>query len=308
MKSLKSIIAFIILLIGGMVVGCGRGNALEPGQTDQAKVEKTDSTNTNVPNLISSEEGKAVLDSINRINDQLVELNRKVSQQEGTIKDNTRISVIVILVTLVIAIVSLIIAILAFVKVKGVIARSGRHRKEIEELKRSLSESEARYTNVARNRGSSDLRMRTGEYSDLSSRISKIEHQIELLTHSNESNRECDGLIGTHQVSSNERHGFFGLPSKRSETEAYFKHLDECRNSDTRFQVNVRNGQAEFSLLEGAQYLNEIKSNDTIQMALDLHGCTRYEATHMKVLSPGEAKSVGDRWEITKKVKIELYK
>ena len=308
MKSLKSIIAFVILLIGGMVVGCDHGTTLEPEHTDQAKVEKTDSTNTNAPNLISSEEGKVVLDSINRINDQLMDLKSKVSQQEGTYKDNTRISAIVILVSLGIAIVSLIIAILAFVKAKGAIARSGRHRKEIEQLKRSLSESETRFTNTVRNGGSLDLGIRTGDYSELSSRIYKIERQIELIPHSNKSSRGDGDPMVAQQTSSNERHGFFGLPSKISETEAYFKHLYEYRNSDTRFKVIVRNGKAEFSPLEGPQYLNEIKSNDTIQMALDIQGCTRYEANHMKVLNPGEAKSIGNRWEITKKVKIELYK
>ena len=306
MKSLKLIIALVILLIGGMIVGCGHGTTLEVGHADQDRVEKTNSTNTKASNQISSEEEKAVLDSINRINNQLMDLNSKVSQQECTIKDNTRISVIAILVTLVIAIVSLIAAILAFVKAKGANTRSVRHRKEIEELKRSLSESEARVANILRNRGISDYGIQSREYSELSSRIYRIENQIQHQYHPIKPVRGINDVIVDKQTSSCEEHGYFGLPSKISETQAYFVRLESSRNPDARFDVNVKNGIASFKPLEGIRYLNDLRGSDTIKMSLEIQGDIPSGVTQMTLISPGEAKLENGRWVIIKKVIIRL--
>ncbi|MDE6194625.1 MAG: hypothetical protein K2M83_11670 [Muribaculaceae bacterium] len=306
MKSLKSIIAFVILLIGGMVVGCDRGTALEHGHTDQDKVEKTDITYTTAPNLISSEEEKVVLDSINRINIQLTDLNNKISQQEDVIRNNTRISVIAILVTLGIAIMSLIIAISAFVKAKGAIARSGRHRKEIDELKRSLSELEARVVNTLRNRGVSDYGIQSIEYSKLSSRICRIENQLQHQYQPIRSGHGVNDAIVDQQTPSYEEHGYFGLPSKISETQAYFVRLESFRNPDARFEVNVKNGMASFKPLEGMRYLNDLRGSDAIKMSLEIQGDTPSIVTQMTLINPGEAKLENGRWVITKKVIIRL--
>jgi len=93
-----------------------------------------------------------------------------------------------------------------------------------------------------------------------------------------------------------------------SSTSAYFKHLFETRDSEARFSVIIRNNKAEFNLLEGNQFINEISSNDNIKFALELQGCAPSEATQMRTILPGEAVKEDNRWVIKKKAQIYLSK
>ena len=145
----------------------------------------------------------------------------------------------------------------------------------------------------------------------MASRISFIERQLDKMAQSQASvhkNVIQDRPVLVNNQNINEQSGYFRLPVQKSLTEAYFKGFSISREADSHFSAYKRDKKAEFRPLEGTQYLNDMKSIDTIKMALEINGCALSEAKQMKIDEPGEAQKDGDRWIITKKATITLFK
>lgn len=305
----------VMLLIGEMTLTSCSGRAsvdtaLPEGNTSTST--KTDQTKDD-DNTLDSKDENTLLDSLDRLSSRVDKLNLKINEQRSennnyktaieNLKKKTSLST---LVSWVIMTISLIIAIFAFVRTNRVRAYGRRSRNDIEELKRSLTEVEERFMNVSRNMGASVSSLSSRDYKELLSRIYRIERYLDQYTQPKPTQQKTSNPVESNNVVSSEQYGFFGLPSKMSETGAYFKRLNESRDSEARFQVIVRNERAEFKPIEGTQYFNDLKSSDTIKMALDIQGCAPSEAKQMTVIKSGEAKLVDNRWVIIKNAIIVL--
>ncbi|MDE7432658.1 MAG: hypothetical protein K2N34_12200, partial [Lachnospiraceae bacterium] len=245
---------------------------------------------------------------LKEINSNLNELDSIIKNNESTVKNFNRTFSLSVIISWVISVLSLMIAIFALVKVKANIARAGRHRKEIDELKQSLSESETRLMNASRNYGISTTRLSSHEYSDLSSRICRIESQLKQQFKPKQSEIKPDIAYCSNDTLNQEKNGYFDIPKQKSATEAYFECLIDSRTPDSCFHVIVKNEKAQFRPIEEIRFLNDIKSYDIIKLALEIEGVLLAEAKQFRIIKPGEATLNGKRWEITKKAKIELFK
>lgn len=317
MKILKTIIVVVTLLIGGVAfTGCEDGNASNNQQSGATTPEQLNPQVGEKP--LDSKEKKAVLDSINVLVTQIEALTEKQNTYANDLKDATKeisdlkgSSNLFDLISWVIAAIALIVAIIALIKFNSIQRRADRHRQDIGKLESRIISLEQKANVVPVRNKSTNSGFSSSEYTTLASRIYKIERQLDKTSQGTVSEPQTivpSNLTSDVRRTVNEQSGYFGLPTQMSLTEAYFKRLSDIRESDSRFTVEVRNDRAEFRPLEGTQYLNDLKSNDSIKMALDFQGCAPSEATQMKVILPGEAKKDGDRWIITKKATIALYR
>lgn len=196
------------------------------------------------------------------------------------------------------AILSIIIVVVCSVGFKKVNTRLSQDRQEIDSLKATHRSQSVQPYNTQKKTISSN------EYSALKQRIDALEKRLS----------PCKvptvvGRLKEETTKSTERTGYFGVPSQMSETDAYFpKLIESCSDSEVRFSANINGDYAEFKPLEGAAYLNDIKSTDSMKLAIDLNGCSVAEANCMTVLKPGEAKFDNRRWIITKKAMISLQR
>lgn len=316
MKTLRTFIIMVVLIIGGMAMtGCEDSNASNNPQTVTSNGQ-SESQAGEKP--FDSSEKKQVLDSINVLVSQIEALSKsqvtntnKLDEVTKEMSDLKGPSPLYDLISWVIAAIALLVALISLTKLNSVQRRATRHRKDIGELEHRINTLEKKTNTVPVRNKTANSGLSNSEYTSLSSRIYKIERQLERMnqSHIQEPQHEVpSNPVSYEQHLVNVQYGYFGLPTQMSLTEAYFKRLSDNRESDSRFTVEVRNDKAEFRPLEGTQYLNDLKSNDSIKMALDIQGCAPSEATQMKVILPGEAKKDGDRWIITKKTTIALYR
>lgn len=314
MKTLRTFIIIAVLIIGGMAMtGCEDSNEFNNPQTVTTN-EQPESQAGAKP--MDSNEKKQVLDSIKVLASQVETLLKNQETNTNNLKEMSNemndlkgTSHLYDFISWVIAAITLLVAVIALIKLNSVQKRANRHRKNIGELEHRINSLEQKTNSVPVRNKTANSGLSNSEYTTLTSRIYKIERQLEKMNQS--PIQESQHVVPSNPVSDerrlvNEQSGYFGLPTQMSLTEAYFKRLSDIRESDSRFTVEVRNDKAVFRPLEGTQYLNDLKSNDSIKMALDIQGCAPSEATQMKVILPGEAKKDGDRWIITKKATIAL--
>lgn len=297
------------------MVGCEDSNA---ASNDQQTTSNTQSESQSDVKHLDSNEKKQVLDSINVLVSQIEELSNSqetnTHKLDGITKEISNLkgpSHLYDLISWVIAAIALLVAVISLIKLNSVQKRANRHRKDINELEYRINSLEQKPNAVPVRSKTASSGLNNSEYTTLTSRIYKIERQLEKMNQSPIQEPQHvvqSALVSPENRFVNDQSGYFGLPTQMSLTEAYFKRLSDIRESDSRFTVVVRNDKAEFRPLEGTQYLNDLKSNDSIKMALDIDGCAPSEATQMKVILPGEAKKDGDRWIITKKATIALYR
>lgn len=307
-------IIVVSLLVGGLILaGCDDDN-------------KTGYVNSSVQPENTNEEGEGieleenmhVLDSINVLTsrlDTLGEAQRDNAQNIANIdKELSELkgaSHLIDLISWIVAAIAVVLAVVSLVKLGSINGRANRHRKAIEEISSRIYILEQKSADIPARTKATYSGLNNSEYNILASRISKIERQLDKLSQDNTTapqNVVQPRHLPNVQRFNNEQTGYFSLPAQMSLTEAYFKRLSDTRDSDSRFTVVVRDNNAEFKPIEGTQYLNEIKSNDAIKMALEIQGCLPTEANLMKVLMPGEAKKMDGRWVITKKATIYLQR
>lgn len=303
----------VVLIIGGMAMtGCEDSNATNNPESVTTNGQPESQTGEKP---LDSSEKKQVLDSINVLVSQIESLSKSqeanannLDEVKKEISDLKGSSHLYDLISWVIAAISLLVAIIALIRLSSIQKRAN----DIGEIGQRVYSLEQKTNTVPVRTKTTSSGLSNSEYTSLTSRIYKIERQLERMNQG--SAYEPQNAVMSNPVteirrsSVNEQSGYFGLPTQMSLTEAYFKRLSDIRESDSRFTVEVRNERAEFRPLEGTQYLNDLKSNDSIKMALDIQGCAPSEATQMKVILPGEAKKDGDRWIITKKATIALYR
>lgn len=313
MKILRTLIVMVAISIGGMAMsGCedsDASNNQQPVTTNGPSEPQAEEKS------MDSKEKKAVLDSINIITTRVDELFAKIETQQSVIEKNQsnindikKTSSISTLVSWTLTFISMILAIFALIKTKNTNTRAGRNREEIDKLKQSLVDMESNLARSARNNNTGASTLSNRDYTDLSYRIAKLERlytqKQALTTSSVELERGKKSVMP--QILT--LHGYFGLPSQMSMTEAYFKKFEEIRDSESRFTVEIKNEKAVFEpLLESTKLLNGIKSGDVIKFALEFQGCALSEATQMKVTSAGEAIKKDGLWIITRKALISLF-
>ncbi len=311
MKTFRTIILVSTLLIGGMAfTGCEDNNV---SNSQQATPTPKQSESQAEASPMDSSEKKQVLDSINALGLQIEKLTNEqenitsdlktVSKEVSELKGSSHLFD---LISWIVAAVALLVALITLIKLSSIQKHADRHRNDLMKLGQRISLLEQNPTRAK----STYSGISSNEYSSLISRISFIERQIDKMNQSQIAvpqnvvqNRPISDVL---KDSTSEQNGYFGLPTQMSLTEAYFKKLSDIRESDSRFTVSVKDTKAEFRPLEGTQYLNDLKSNDAIKMALEIHGCAPSEANQMKVLMPGEAKKTDGRWIIIKKASIYL--
>jgi len=313
MRIMRTIIV-VSLLIGGLTIaGCdddnNTGYVNSSVQPDNTKEEGGG---------IELEENMHVLDSINVLTsrlDTLGEAQRENAQSIANIdKELSELkgaSHLIDLISWIVVAIAVVIAVVSLVKLSSINGRANRHRKAIEELSTRINLLEHKSANIPARAKTTYSGLSNSEYDKLASRIGKIERQLDKQSQDNTiapQNVSQARHLSDIQRFNNEQKGYFSLPTQMSLTEAYFKRLSDTRDSDSRFTVVVRDNNAEFKPIEGTQYLNEIKSNDAIKMALEIQGCLPTEANLMRVLMPGEAKKMNGRWVITKKATIYLQR
>ena len=310
MKTLRIFMYMAILFIGGMLlIGCEDSNA----SNNQQSTTNEQLASTVGEERMDSNEKKQVLDSISVLVSQIETLsetnNNKLNTISKEIADLKGASHLFDLISWIIAAIALLIAIIAIIKLNSVQKRSDRHRNELGNLEQRINLLEQKTVSSSTRAKSSYSGISNSEYASLASRISIIERQLDKISQSQTTIHQ--NIVQNRPLSevrpcTNELNGYFGLPTQMSLTEAYFKKLSDIRDSDSRFVVSIRDNKAEFRPIEGTQYLNDLKSNDDIKMALIMKGCAPSDAIQMTVILPGEAKKDGDRWIITKKATIAL--
>ncbi len=311
MKTFRTIILVSTLLIGGMAfTGC-EDNNVSNSQLATPTPKQSESQAEASP--MDSSEKNQVLDSINALGLQIEKLTNEqenitsnlktVSKEVSELKGSSHLFD---LISWIVAAVALLVALITLIKLSSIQKRADPHRNDLMKLGQRISLLEQNPTQAK----STYSGISSNEYSSLISRISFIERQIDKMNQSQIAvpqnvvqNRPISDVL---KDSTSEQNGYFGLPTQMSLTEAYFKKLSDIRESDSRFTVSVKDTKAEFRPLEGTQYLNDLKSNDAIKMALEIHGCAPSEANQMKVLMLGEAKKTDGRWIIIKKASIYL--
>jgi len=315
MKTFRMIILVATLLIGGMAfTGCDDSKASNSQQTTPTH-EQSESQAESKP--IDSSEKKQVLDSINALGSQIETLKNEqenitselktVSSEVSKLKGSSHLFD---LISWIVAAVALLVALISLIKLSFIQKRADSHRNDLIKLEQRISLLEQKTISSPTRARSTYSGISSNEYSSLISRISFIERQIDKMNYGqtavHQNVVQNRSVSDVHKYSTSEQSGYFGLPTQKSLTEAYFKKLSDIRESDSRFTVSVRDTKAEFRPLEGTQYLNDLKSNDAIKMALVIKGCAPSEASQMKVLMPGEAQKTDGRWIITKKATIYL--
>lgn len=312
MKALHAIILTASFLFGSISFMSCDDDATTDGTGCQTDVTPKQTTTPEPEKKLDSTEKKAVLDSINIVNSRVDEVvsenekqNMEIAKAQSEFDDYKKGAYLSILISWVVAGIAIILAIIATIKAYAANSRAGRHRNEIEDLKMAISDLRLKPNSNVRQPSSS---YSSNNYYALVDRIARLERQINQESYVQPHATTVTNPIQPTPTVAHEQHGYFGVPSQMSLTSAYFKRLLETRDSEARFSVIIRNGKAEFNLLEGSQFLNEIKSNDTIKLALDLQGCAPSEANQMRTILPGEAVKEDDRWVIKKKAQIYLTK
>lgn len=315
MNALRIVIVTVILIIGvSTITSCDSGNASYNMDARNAQL-----VGDSLPVGDTLRGQSQLLDSINGLLLQIKELREaeeantaelnNLSDEVGSIKGSSKVGALICWVGFVIAVVM---SIIAFAKVKAINRRANRHRYDINMLDQELKNLSASSVSSSGRVKPTSQTISRSEYSSLTARIGELERQLnqDAIKHDKilsgkadveDRKPDAEALTPNHATT-----GFFGLPIQMSLTDAYFKRLSDSRETGSRFSAVVKNSGAEFSPLEGQQYLNDLRSNDAIKMALDIRGCAPSEATQMAVIMPGVAKKDGDRWIITKKATIAL--
>lgn len=302
----------MLIIEGVALTGCEKRNASNYQQTytnEQLEQQTGDKH-------LDSNDKKQVLDSINAIIYHIETLSKNQETNNNSLKnvsnniaDLKRVSHLFYFISWVISAIALLVAVIAIIKLNSVKKRADRHSNKLEKLNQRIGVLEPKTESSPIRAKSTYSGVSSIEYSSLSSRLDFIERQLNKMIKSQNVVHQNEVQVNPvlePRPYTNERNGFFGLPTQMSLTKAYFKKLSDIRDSDSRFLVSIRENKAEFRPIEGTQYLNDLKSNDDIKMALDMQGCAPSEATQMTVILPGEAKKDGDRWIITKKATIAL--
>lgn len=312
MNSIKSIFLSITILfsISMVLISCNNDSSVVP----QSFIDTSDSGDRISENIdsVSSSEKRQLLDSIATINTMVETLSRKVDMQTKSTesvdikltgyKQRTTLLTTIILA---LGLVSFIMAIIAFIKASNSQKRNVRHRSEIEQLKAQISNLGHGIQNQSRQKNNSTD---NSNYYTLASRISTLESQLRYLNSLNKPNTDrTSTVVSNVNVVKNTRTGYFGMPSKMSETASYFKcMLDSKNDSDARFLATVNGNTAEFKPLEGLAYLNDFRTSETLKLAFDHTGCAPSEANSIVVITPGIAKLEDSRWIIIQKAKIKF--
>lgn len=250
----------------------------------------------------------AQIDSLSNAQETIADRISNISNDVAGLKEDSHLFH---LISWGIAAIAVLVAVISLIKLNSIQRRADRHRRDIDDLDRRINTLAQRINVAPVKKQATDVNIRSSEFSQLETRVKKLESQYRNLSQASideRKDKQPNNPAAEARHSVNVQYGYFGLPSQMSSTKAYFKQLSDLRDSDSRFSVKVMNDEAEFTPLEGPKYINDIKSIDVIRLALDVED-DYFDANQMRVKQPGKAKKEeGGRWIITEKAIIELYK
>lgn len=309
MNIIKRIMMSVAILLSTSIVLASCGNdSPSASESPNTQNEPEASYNNEETVKVSELENKEFLDSIATINAKVESLSKKIDEQsksnsqfETDLKKYQQRYSVLILIVFTIGTISLIMAIVAFVKVAKTKKSSSRHRDEIEQLKALIYKLDLWIQNQ------SSQKVTSSGNNQLSTRLTTLEKQISKLgTLAQQTANINSPVVSDDNVVKDTKTGYFGMPSKMSETSAYFKCILGSRSdSEARFIAKINGDTAEFEPLEGQACLNDFKTSHSLKLAFDHSGCVLpIEANSFTVITPGVAKLEESRWIITKKAKI----
>lgn len=153
----------------------------------------------------------------------------------------------------------------------------------------------------------------TFEVKKLADKLSEVNSQVQQLwaakasVTSPQSGKDQQPIELPKPVTSKEetKQGYFGNPIQAANP--YFRKWLSSKDSDARFSVEQTGAIAIFKPLEDTAYLGTFVSTDAIRSAVEFQGCEpTTAATHIKVINPGEAQQIGEKWIVTKKAVVKL--
>lgn len=302
MKLFKSLILIISILVCGLsFAGCESDAPVDTSQTGTKMIENPDS--------LDSKEKKEVMDSISKLTDKFAEVKESISMQETeitelkrTVTDTKKSITLLSIIAVSSAVIALILACGSIYLINKLQTRITRHRNEIEDLKSKVLIATSGQQS---SQSSSQTSKLSKDYDSLVARVQTLEHKVALVQPSMHAQRVAQQAVPKKVTT--ELIGYFGIPSKMSETEGYFKKLiNSASDSDVRFSATIKGNHAEFKPREGESYLGSFKSSETFKLAVTVTGCLLSEATAMNTVLPGQAELIDSRWVITRKAIINL--
>ncbi len=312
MKILKIMMMIAVTLMGGTAItSCHH----EEDTDALINPSNTASESQNGVQEEHSDNSTQVLDSINGIKVQIETLSKDIENTKGEFSDlsnrldetkgSTNLSILIAWIT---AALALIAAVVAILKLYAIQKQADLTIDEIDVLRRKVSTFEQNLNSASSQKRPAYHGARE-EYDSLNSRVADVERYVynltQYLNQQQQNTAQNTGQTGSRGRET-EQTGYFGLPVKKSPTQAYFKEISDVTDHNTWFTVTVVNGIAKFKPVHDPKNISDMRSVDEIKPALEIRGEIPTHPTHMKVIKPGEAKKEGDRWFITQKAIIEL--
>lgn len=181
--------------------------------------------------------------------------------------------------------------------------RANRQRNDIIELQRQFQASS--FASKPANRASTP-----SDYEYLKRRVYELETQIRQIASMMHTTQQMPQspitTISSAVGSTPSNYGYFGNPVNA--TEPYFKKLLISLDSEARFSAEISGTKAIFKPLDSSSYLGTFVSNDAMRAAVTFTGCAPMEAASMQVIMSGEAMQQDNKWIITKKATVVLYR
>ena len=290
---------FVIVLLSGFFCSCEEKSASD-NASNTSNHEVVDKTNSNV----NKDSIKQVEIKIENLHTQLLEVSKKnesyFNELKESVQEDKARNTWSVLIAWAISFISSIIAIVSLVKVSKLNSRLNRHRNDIEQLKRDISNINFRPQQQVR---PSSKTVSVQEFSALANRVTKIENTLKNNT-SNVSNRDFNRSTNIPKEEPKEisKNGYFGTAVCGEGGNGYFRKLLDS-SEEARFRVNV---MGDFATYEPLVPLNAIKSSDAMDLAIEFEGVSKHDATSMSIKLKGKAQKMGDKWIIINKAVIIL--
>ena len=290
----------IIVLLSVFFCSCDEKNVSDNNDSNAPYQDVINNNGTTInTDSIKQDEHK-----IENLYTQLLEASKKndsdFNELKESLQEDKARNTWCVLIAWAISFISSIIAVVSLVKVSKLNSRLNRHRNDIEQLKRDISNINFRPQQQVR---PSSKTVSVQEFSALANRVTKIENTIMNNT-SNVSNRDFNRSTNIPKEEPKEisKNGYFGTAVCGEGGNGYFRKLLDS-SEEARFRVNV---MGDFATYEPMVPLNAIKSSDAMDLAIEFEGATKNEATDMTVKYKGKAQKMGDKWIIINKVVVTL--
>lgn len=264
--------------------------------------------------FVKEELNKRIDSLSNRLSKSTEELNKSVEDIENIKEDNKNTKGDIkntkgdIRLFLWMAITSLVAIIIMTILVAWLWRRCEKLSECLIDLGKRLETVEWNSSTSQHTKSSSTVRyVEKNAFDDLYAKVRRLQDEVQNRSIAGY-NTQCSQTKIISQIASQK--GYFALPSKGPDDCGYFKKIYDKRDSDVRFEAEIKDNCAKFRPVDRIETDNTFFSSDVVDMAVDIDdsACTRKDVKHVDVMLSGEAELKNDRWYITKKAKLKLKK